>query len=69
VLAVDASALIVALADGPDGKQLTVDDAPYVSLADALDVALLTADARIARAPGLPQRLPPACDESPDLPS
>jgi predicted nucleic acid-binding protein len=32
---------------------LTAYDAAYVALAEALDCALLTADARLARAPGL----------------
>lgn len=31
---------------------LTAHDAAYVALAEALDVSLLTADARLARAPG-----------------
>jgi len=31
---------------------LTVDDAAYVALAEALDVPLITADTRLARAPG-----------------
>ena len=32
---------------------LTVYDAAYVALAEALDAGLLTADRRLARAPGL----------------
>jgi predicted nucleic acid-binding protein len=32
---------------------LTVYDATYVALAEAMDVALLTADAKLAAAPGL----------------
>ena len=34
-------------------ENLTVYDASYVALAELLDVALLTADARLAAAPGL----------------
>ncbi|MEJ7775578.1 MAG: hypothetical protein WKF72_12295 [Nocardioidaceae bacterium] len=34
-------------------ENLTVYDASYVALAEALEVPLLTADARIARAPAL----------------
>lgn len=34
-------------------ENLTVYDAAYVALAELLDVVLLTADARLARAPGL----------------
>ena len=34
-------------------QNLTVYDAAYVALAELLDVALLTADARLANAPGL----------------
>jgi hypothetical protein len=34
-------------------NNLTAYDASYVALAEALDVRLLTADPRIARAPGL----------------
>lgn len=34
-------------------ENLTVYDAAYIALAELLDVALLTADARLARAPGL----------------
>ncbi len=33
-------------------QNLTVYDAAYVALAEVLDVVLLTADARLARAPG-----------------
>lgn len=35
------------------GQNLTVYDATYVALAEAMDVALLTADAKLAAAPGL----------------
>ncbi|MGD9696996.1 MAG: type II toxin-antitoxin system VapC family toxin [Thermoleophilia bacterium] len=35
-------------------ENLTVYDAAYVALADLLGVALLTADGRLARAPGVP---------------
>ncbi len=38
-------------------ENLTVYDAAYVALAELLDVALLTADARLTRAPGLRCRL------------
>lgn len=34
-------------------ENLTIYDAAYVALAELLDVVLLTADARLARAPGL----------------
>ena len=34
-------------------KNVTVHDASYVALAEVLDVVLLTADARLANAPGL----------------
>jgi predicted nucleic acid-binding protein len=34
-------------------EQLSAYDAAYVALAEALDASLLTADARLARAPGL----------------
>jgi predicted nucleic acid-binding protein len=34
-------------------QSLTVSDATYVALAEAMDVALLTADAKLAAAPGL----------------
>jgi len=34
-------------------ENLTIYDASYVALAEALDATLLTADARLARAPGL----------------
>ena len=34
-------------------ESLTIYDAAYVALAEALDVVLLTADARLSRAPGL----------------
>jgi predicted nucleic acid-binding protein len=34
-------------------ENLTVYDAAYVALAELLDLALLTADARLANAPGL----------------
>lgn len=34
-------------------ENLTVYDAAYVALAELLEVVLLTADARLARAPGL----------------
>lgn len=36
---------------------LTVYDAVYVALAEALDARLLTCDARLARAPGLSRRV------------
>jgi predicted nucleic acid-binding protein len=36
---------------------LTAYDAVYVALAEALDVALVTCDARLARAPGLSRRV------------
>lgn len=35
---------------------LTIYDAAYVSVAELLDIPLLTADAKLARAPGLPCR-------------
>jgi predicted nucleic acid-binding protein len=34
-------------------RAVTVYDAAYVALAEALGIALLTADARLSRAPGL----------------
>jgi predicted nucleic acid-binding protein len=36
-----------------DRANLSADDASYVALAEALDRPVLTADARLARAPGL----------------
>lgn len=60
---VDASVLVHALADqGGNGDQARLSsprenvsayDAAYVALAEALDAELVTADARLAAAPGL----------------
>jgi predicted nucleic acid-binding protein len=60
VIVADASVLVVALADdGPDGDQarsrldnLTIYDAAYVALAEAMNTTLLTGDRKLARAPG-----------------
>ncbi len=59
MLVVDASVLVVALADdGPDGdsacdpRRRERYDASYVALAERLGATLLTADVRLTRATG-----------------
>ena len=53
MIVVDASIVVLALCDDGQQANVTIYDAVYVALAELLGVPLLTADRKLANAPGI----------------